>query len=184
MLCQEDPAAVEELPTSVGGSVRGALLLGVGGFLTVAHVVSKCLLMARELESERGVPSEPPTELIPFQVVNRAILVVRTICHLRSERASFAVVVTEDRTRDFSQAESGGQQIPPCAGHGNSSASELPLRLSRGLLGGSSPGRSSRVTLQWTVLAAIAHRNDQTCIIFQVGLCEEQHANTCTGAGL
>ena len=53
----------------------------IGGFLTVAHVVSKCLLMARELESERGVPSEPPTELIPFLfgVVNRAILVVRPI---------------------------------------------------------------------------------------------------------
>ena len=65
--------------------------------------------MARELESERGVPSEPPTELIPFLfgVVNRAILVVRTICHLRSERVSFAVVVTEDRTRDLSQAETG-----------------------------------------------------------------------------
>ena len=54
--------------------------------------------MARELEPERGVPSEPPAELIPFifGVVNRAILVVRTICHLRSERISFAVVLTED----------------------------------------------------------------------------------------
>ena len=75
--------------------------------------------MARELESERGVPSEPPAELIPFifGVVNRAI---RTICHLRSERMSFAVVPTEDRTRDLSQAETGGCQIPPCAGYGNS----------------------------------------------------------------
>ena len=32
----------------------------VGGFLTAADVVSKCLLVARKLESERGVPSEPP----------------------------------------------------------------------------------------------------------------------------
>ena len=63
----------------------------VGGFLTVAHVVSKCLLVARELESKLGVPSEPGTELIPslFGVVKRAILVVWTICHLRSERVSF-----------------------------------------------------------------------------------------------
>ena len=60
----------------------------VGGFLTAAHVVSECLLMGRELESELGVRSEPPTELIPslFGVVMRAILVVWTICHLRSER--------------------------------------------------------------------------------------------------
>ena len=88
----------------------------------MAHVVSKCLLMARELESERGVPSEPPTELIPFLfgAVNRAILVVRPICHLRSERTSFAVAVTEDRTRDLGQAETGSDQVPPCAGHGNS----------------------------------------------------------------
>ena len=59
--------------------------------------------MARELESERGVPSEPPTELIPFLfgAVNRAILVVRTICHLRSERKSFAVAGTENSTRDL-----------------------------------------------------------------------------------
>ena len=94
----------------------------IGVFLTVAHVVSKCLLMARELESESGVPSEPPTELIPFLfgVVNRAILVVRPICHLRSERISFAVVVTEDSTRDLGQAETGRYQVPPCAGHGNS----------------------------------------------------------------
>ena len=65
--------------------------------------------MARELEPERGVPSEPPAELIPFifGVVSRAILVVRTICHLRSERIAFAVVLTEDRTRDLSQAETG-----------------------------------------------------------------------------
>ena len=85
--------------------------------------------MARELESERGVPSEPPTELIPFifGAVNRAILVVRTICHLRSERTSFAVVVTEDRTRDLSQAETGGHQVPPCAGHGNSLPGGQPL---------------------------------------------------------
>ena len=48
------------------------------GFLTAAHVVSKCLLMARELDSEHEVPSDSPTELIPFLfgVVNRAILVV------------------------------------------------------------------------------------------------------------
>ena len=73
----------------------------ISGFLTVAHVIPKCLLMAHELEPERGVPSEPPTELIPFLlgVVSRAILVVRTIRHLRSERISFAVVPTEDRTR-------------------------------------------------------------------------------------
>ena len=99
LLCQEDPAAVEELPTSTGVSTAG-LVPWIGGFLTAAHVVSKCLLMACELESEGGVPSEPPTELIPFLfgAVNRAILVVRPICHLRSERMSFAVVVTEDRT--------------------------------------------------------------------------------------
>ena len=93
----------------------------VGGFLTVAHVVPKCLLVALELKSKLGVPSEPGTELIPslFGVVMWAILVVWTICHLRSERISFAVVVTEDSTRDFSQHISGRQQIPPCAGHGN-----------------------------------------------------------------
>ena len=32
--------------------------------------------------------------------------------------------------------------------------------------------------------AAIACRNDQTCIVFQVSLCEEQRASTCTGARL
>ena len=94
----------------------------VGSFLAVAHVVSKCLLVARELESELGVSSEPPTELIPFLlgVVKRAILVVWTICHLRSERVSFAVIDAKDSTRDFSQTKSGRQQVPPCAGHGNS----------------------------------------------------------------
>ena len=38
--------------------------------------------------------------------------------------------------------------------------------------------------VQWAVLAAVAYRNNQTCIVFQMGLCEEQHANTRTGAGL
>ena len=101
----------------------------IGGFLTVAHVIPECLLMARELEPERGVPSEPSAELIPFLfgVVTRAILVVWTICHLRSERISFAVVHTEDRTRDLSQAETGRYQIPPCAGHGNSEPGGQPL---------------------------------------------------------
>ena len=44
---------------------------------------------------------KPSAELIPFLfgVVTRAILVVWTICHLRSERTSFAVVHTEDRAR-------------------------------------------------------------------------------------
>ena len=85
--------------------------------------------MAHELEPERGVPSEPPTELVPFLlgVVSRAILVVRTIRHLRSERISFAVVPTEDRTGDLSLAVTGGYQIPPCAGHGNSEPGGQPL---------------------------------------------------------
>ena len=78
-----------------GGVSAAGFVTWVGSFLAVAHVVSKCLLVARELESELGVSSEPPTELIPFLlgVVKRAILVVWTICHLRSERVSFAVIL-------------------------------------------------------------------------------------------
>ena len=94
----------------------------VGGFLTVAHVVPKRLLVACELTSKLGIPSEPCTELVPsaFRVEEWAILVIWAIFHFRSERISMAVVATEDSTRDFGQHIAGRQQIPPCAGHGNS----------------------------------------------------------------
>ena len=49
----------------LGGDSSASFISWVGGFLTVAHVVSKRLLVARELNSEVGVPSEPCTELIP-----------------------------------------------------------------------------------------------------------------------
>ena len=95
----------------------------VRGFLTVAHVVPKRLLVACELTSKLGIPSEPCTELVPsaFRVEEWAILVIIwAIFHFRSERISMAVVVTEDGTRNFGQHIAGRQQIPPCAGHGNS----------------------------------------------------------------
>ena len=103
------------------GDSTASFITWVGGFLTVAHVVPKRLLVARELNSKLGIPSEPRTELIPsiFGVEMWAILVVWAICHLRSEGISMAVVVTEDNTRDFGQHIAGRQQIPPCAGHGN-----------------------------------------------------------------
>ena len=89
--------------------------------------LSACLWLA-SWSLNVGFPV-PPAELIPFifGIVNRAILVVRTICHLRSERISFAVVLTENRTRDLSQAETGRYQVPPCAGHGNSEPGGQPL---------------------------------------------------------
>ena len=95
----------------------------VRGFLTVAHVVPKRLLVACELTSKLGIPSEPCTELVPsaFRVEEWAILVIIwAIFHFRSERISMAVVVTEDGARNFGQHIAGRQQIPPCAGHGNS----------------------------------------------------------------
>ena len=103
------------------GDSTASFITWVGGFLTVAHVVPKRLLVARELNSKLGIPSEPHTELIPsiFGVEMWAILVVWAICHFGSERISMAVVVTEDNTRDFGQRIAGRQQIPPCAGHGN-----------------------------------------------------------------
>ena len=103
------------------GDCSASFISWVGGFLTVAHVVSKRLLVTRELNSKVGVSSEPCTELIPsiFGVEMWAILVVWAICHLKSEGISIAVVVTEDNTRDFGQRKAGRQQIPPCAGHGN-----------------------------------------------------------------
>ena len=67
------------------------------GFLTVAHVVSKRLLVVHELKSKVGVPSEPCTELIPsfFGIELCAILIVRAICHLRSEGISIVAVVAQ-----------------------------------------------------------------------------------------
>ena len=48
LLCQEGHAADEELPDSGGGTVRRALSPG-SVFLTKAHVVSKRLLVVKEL---------------------------------------------------------------------------------------------------------------------------------------
>ena len=81
----------------------------VRGFLTVAHVVSKRLLVILELKPEIGVPSEPCTELIPsfFSEELYAILVVWAICHFRSEGISLVVVVVEDTQRLWSA--SGGE---------------------------------------------------------------------------
>ena len=94
----------------------------VGVFLTVAHLVPKRLLVACELTSKLGIPSEPCTELVPsaFRVEGLAILVIRAIFHFRTEGISMAVVVTEESTRNSGQHIAGRQQIPPCAGHGNS----------------------------------------------------------------
>ena len=85
-------------------------------------MVPKRLLVAWELTSKPGIPSEPCTELVPsaFRVEELAILVIWAIFHFRSERISMAVVVTEESTRNFGQHMAGRQQIPPCAGHGNS----------------------------------------------------------------
>ena len=84
-------------------------------------MVSKRLLVILELTPEIGVPSEPCTELIPlfFRVGLCAILVVWAICHFRSEGISLVVVVVEDALRDFGQHQAGRQQVPSCAGHGN-----------------------------------------------------------------
>ena len=53
----------------------------IGVFLTAAHFVPKCLLVACELPSERGVSSEPCAELVPsvFCVEALAMLVTRAI---------------------------------------------------------------------------------------------------------
>ena len=103
------------------GDSSASFITWVRGFLTVAHVVSKRLLVVRELKSKVGVPSEPCTELIPsfFGIEMCAILVVWAICHPRSEGISIVVVVAEDTPRDFGQHQAGRQQVPPCAGHGN-----------------------------------------------------------------
>ena len=101
----------------------------VRGFLTAAHMVSKRLLVARELKSKLWVPSEPFTELIPssFSVEIWAMLVVWAICHLGSEGISIGVVVTEDNSRDFGQHIAGRQQVPPRARHGNPNPGGQPL---------------------------------------------------------
>ena len=54
--------------------LRHSVLVGV--FLTVAHLVPKRLLVACELTSGLGIPSEPRTELVPsaFRVEELAIL--------------------------------------------------------------------------------------------------------------
>ena len=90
---QEDPAADEELPSPGGGTVQRALLTRIGVFLTVAHLVPKCLLVACELPPKRGVSSEPCAELVPsvFCVEALAILVIRAIFHFRSEGISITV---------------------------------------------------------------------------------------------
>ena len=63
------------------GDSTASFITWVGGLLTVAHVVPKRLLVARELNSKLGIPSEPRTELIPsiFGVEMWAILVVWAI---------------------------------------------------------------------------------------------------------
>ena len=103
------------------GDSSASFITWVGGFLTVAHVVPKRLLVVRELKSKVGVPSEPCTELIPsfFGIELCAILIVWAICHFRSEGISIVVVVAEDAPRDFGQHQVGRQQVPSCAGHGN-----------------------------------------------------------------
>ena len=91
LLCQKDPAADEELPAPWREDSPASFIAWVGGFLTVAHVVPKRLLVVRELKSKVGVPSEPCTELIPsfFGLEMCAILVVWAICHPRSEGISW-----------------------------------------------------------------------------------------------
>ena len=87
----------------------------IGVFLTVSHLVPKCLLVACELPPERGVSSEPCAELVPsaFCVEVLAILVIRAIFHFRTEGISMTVVVTEESTGNFGQRIAGRQQIPP-----------------------------------------------------------------------
>ena len=55
----------------------------IGVFLTVAHLVPKCLLVVCELPPKRGVSSEPCAELVPsvFCAEALAILVTRAIFH-------------------------------------------------------------------------------------------------------
>ena len=57
------------------GDSSASFITWVRGFLTVAHVVSKRLLVVRELKSKVGVPSEPCTEL-PI------VLRYRDVCHI------------------------------------------------------------------------------------------------------
>ena len=82
----------------LSGDRSASFITRVRGFLTIAHVVSKRLLVLLELKPEIGVPSEPCTELIPsfFSIELCAILVVWAICHFRSEGISLMVVVEED----------------------------------------------------------------------------------------
>ena len=118
----ERPCCRREASGSWRRNSTASFIAWVRGFLTVAHVVPKRLLVACELTSKLGIPSEPCAELIPsaFRVEQWAILVIWAIFHFRSERISMAVVVTENSTSNFGQHIAGRQQIPPCAGHGNS----------------------------------------------------------------
>ena len=111
------------------GDSSASFITWVSGFLTIAHVVLKRLLVGHKLKPESRVPSEPYTKLIPsfFGIELRAILIVWAICHFRSQRISFVVVVYEDATRDFSQHQAGRQQVPSCAGHGNPEPGGQPL---------------------------------------------------------
>ena len=103
------------------GDSSASFITWVSGFLALAHVVLKRLLVVQELKPEIGVSSEPYTELIPsfFGVELCAILIVWAICHFGSKGISIVVVVAEDATRDFGQHQAGRQQAPSCAGHGN-----------------------------------------------------------------
>ena len=103
------------------GDGAASFITRIGVFLTVAHLVPKCLLVACKLLPKRGVSSEPCAELVPtvFCVEALAILVIRAIFHFWTEGISITVVVTEESAGNFGQRIAGRQQIPPCAGHGN-----------------------------------------------------------------
>ena len=80
-MCQEDPAAEEELPSPGGGTVAASFTTRVRVFLPVAHLVPKCLLVVCELYPKRTFSSEPCAELVPsvFCVEALAILVIRAL---------------------------------------------------------------------------------------------------------
>ena len=70
--------------------------------MTAAHVVPKRLLVARELNSKLGVPSEPCAELIPSNLRSRYVGHIGCM-------GDHAILGLKGYP----------WQIPPCAGHGN-----------------------------------------------------------------
>ena len=117
------------------GDRSASFITRVRGFLTIAHVVSKRLLVILELKPEIGVPSEPCTELIPlfFSIELCAILVVWAICHFRSEGISL-VFFPRVRTPcgHGAQVIVEGRESPSDGGENNKDHNKNPKTTNKG----------------------------------------------------